>query len=278
MGLYDRDYAYDREPGIHLSAPKSLTVQVVLFTVAVYVLQLLIEPFTSWFALGDGWYRRPWQCYQLLTYGFLHDTSSAWHIALNMFMFWMFGREIEEKYGRRAFLLFYLWAIVFAGLMWSFSEAFMERQATLIGASGGVSGVFVLFALNFPRREVLLFFVIPLPVWVLAAFGVLVDLSYAMTRSGNIAGVAHLAGAVAGLYFYKFGLSPFAWIADRCSGISLPHKPKLRIHDPDQEGDDFDEEVNRILRKIHEHGQSSLSAREQRTLQQASQQYQRKRL
>lgn len=277
MGLYDRDYAYGGEPGFHVQAPKTVTTQLVLITVCVYGLQLFVEPFSSWFALNADWFKQPWSGYRLLSYGFLHDTRGIEHILFNMFMLWMFGREVEYRYGRREYLLFYLWAIVFAGLFWSISEASMGRNAYLVGASGGISAIFVLFALNFPHRQVLFMFLIPMPMWVAALIIVGIDVYGAIARSGVIACTAHLAGAVAGLYYYKFGFSPFAWIADRFSGVSLPGKPKLRIHEPTESGTEFDAEVDRILKKIQEQGQDSLTDHERRLLQKASQEYQRKR-
>ena len=282
MGLYDRDYASGHEPGFHVQAPKTITTQLVLITAGAYVLQLMTVGFTNWFALYDQWYQRPWDFYRLLTYGFLHDPRDLKHILVNMFIFWMFGRELEQKFGRREYLLFYLWAITFAGFVWSMSEAAYAGNATLVGASGGVAGVVALFALCYPHRKVLLFFVIPMPMWLAASMGLLWDLKIAMTRSGNIAGIAHLAGALCGLYFYKFGFSPFAWIANRFSGARLSRKPKLRLHDPTTDNDsnsgsEIDDRVDEILKKIQEHGQDSLTRRERRILEKASQEYQRKR-
>jgi membrane associated rhomboid family serine protease len=277
MGLYDRDYASDGEPGFHVQPPRTITTQLVLITVCVYGLQLFVQQFDSWFALDSYWFQKPWTCYRLLSYGFLHDIKGIEHILFNMVMLWMFGREIEFKYGRREYLLFYLWAVVFAGLFWSISESSMGRPAYLVGASGGISALFVLFALNFPRRQVLFMFLIPMPMWVAASIFVGMDIYGAIHRNGVIACTAHLAGAVAGLYYYKFGFSPFAWIANRFSGVTLRRKPSLKIHAPAEgSGTEFDDRVDEILKKIQEEGQDSLTWRERRILEKASQEYQRK--
>ncbi len=278
MGLYDRDYASDREPGFHVQAPRTITTQLVLITACVYGLQLFVESFSSWFSLNSDWYEQPWGFYRLLSYGFLHDVHGVEHILFNMIMLWMFGREIELRYGRREYLLFYLWAIVFAGLFWSLSESSMGRVAQVVGASGGISGLFVLYALNFPRRQVLFMFIIPMPMWVAALIIVGIDINGAIQRTGVVACTAHLAGAVAGLYYYKFGFSPFVWIANRFSGVKLPRKPKLQLHEPTTDGGSkIDDRVDEILQKIQEHGKDSLTWRERRILEKASQEYQRKR-
>ncbi len=278
MGLYDRDYASGHEPGFHVQAPKTITTQLVLITAVVYALQCFVKPFSDWFSLYSDWFQQPWTFFQLLSYGFLHDVEGIEHILFNMIMLWMFGREIEHRYGRREYLLFYLWAIVFAGLFWSISESSMGRPALMVGASGGISGLFVLYALNFPHRRVLFMFIIPMPMWVAALVIVGMDINGAIQRTSAIACTAHLAGAVAGLYYYKFGFSPFVWIANRFSGVKLPGKSKLRLHEPTAEGgSEIDDRVDEILKKIQEHGKDSLTWRERRILEKASQEYQRKR-
>ena len=279
MGLYDRDYARGSEPGFHVQAPRTITTQLVLITACAYGLQLFVESFSSWFLLNSDWYLQPWGFYRLLSYGFLHDVRGLEHILFNMIMLWMFGREIELRYGRREFLLFYLWAIVFAGLFWSLSESSMGRVAPVVGASGGISGLFVLYALNFPHRKVLFMFIIPMPMWVAALIIVGMDINGAIHREDHfVACTAHLAGAVAGLYYYKFGFSPFVWIANRFSGVKLPRKPKLQLHEPTTDGGSkIDDRVDEILQKIQEHGKDSLTWRERRILEKASQEYQRKR-
>ncbi|MEM9658662.1 MAG: rhomboid family intramembrane serine protease, partial [Planctomycetota bacterium] len=180
MGIYDREYARGSEPGFHLQAPQTATTQLVILTFGVYVLQLLFSPYvTNALALRSDWFVRPWQFYQLLTYGFLHSEKDVVHILVNMVVLWMFGREIEYKYGRRQFVAFYLTAIVFAGVAWSLIEAAYgygaDEPPRMVGASGGISGVVALFALNFPHRQVLLMFVIPMPMWVAAVIALLLD-------------------------------------------------------------------------------------------------------
>jgi len=285
MGIYDRDYeradSYGQPPGLHIGGPKTLTTKIVLFTAAVYVLQVMFDGpkynFTSAFWMQSGWFSRPWECYRLLTYGFLHSTGDAWHILINMVILWMFGRDIEQRYGQREFLWFYLSAIVFAGLVWSAIEIALGQPARMVGASGGIAGIFALYALNFPHRRVLLMFVIPAPMWVAALIGLGMDMKGAMLRDGSVACTAHLAGALFGLYYFKQGWSPGRWLADRFSGISLKPKPKLRIHEPTGSTSESDAEVDEVLKKIQAEGQGSLTRRERRILEKASREYQRKR-
>lgn len=286
MGLYDREYARGSEPGMHLGGPQSLTNKLVILTFGVYVLQLVFDsrspvepqPIANALALSSEWYRTPWHFYQLLTYGFLHSRTDVAHILINMLVLWMFGQEIERRYGSRAFLGIYLSAIVFAGLGWSVIEAFYQTRAALLGASGGISAIFALYALNFPQRKVLFLFIIPMPMWVAALICLFIDAQGAISRSGNVAFTAHLSGALYGLYFYKLGWNPGLWIMDRFSGLSLKPKPKLRVHTPDDApGGEMSEQVDAILEKIQREGQDSLSWRERKILESASRKYQERR-
>ena len=293
MGLYDREYARDDQPGFRLSAPTSVTMQLIVITGVVYLAQLFTPAVGEYFALRADWFTRPWTAYQLLTYGFLHSQNDVAHILINMLVLFMFGREVEARYGKREFVLFYLLGIVAAGLVWSLSEYAVNvsdpdfaalRQAgnvpTAIGASGALAGLVVLFAFNWPHRQVLLFFLIPVPMWVAAALGILFDVKGAMSRSGNIAFTCHLGGALYGLAYYKLGWQLSRFWPGNFTMPKLPGSgPKLRVHDPDDDDaeDSLAQQVDVILEKIQRSGKDSLTWRERRTLERASKEYQEKR-
>jgi membrane associated rhomboid family serine protease len=294
MGLDNRDYTYRAQPGYHVTGPRSMAVQIVLVTGGIYLLQLFFKgPFTSALVLYDHWYTQPWQAYRLLTYGFLHNPGGIEHILLNMFGLWMFGRQVEQRYGRQEFLGFYLSAIIVAGIAWTVSDtAFGNQGAVVLGASGGVVAVLILYALNFPHQKVLLYFVIPIPMWVLAAFIVLSDLFGATHQTGsNVAFTAHLGGAAFALIYYRTGWSPGRWLTGLFSNLPSPRKSRLQIHDPapadhnDISGQSvpphrkqqLHEQVDAILKKIKAEGQESLTRSERRLLEKASREYQKKR-
>lgn len=292
MGIYDRDYSRDSEPGFQLSAPTTATMQLMVVTGLVYLAQMAFPFVNETFALKTDWFLRPWTCYQLLTYGFLHSTQDIAHILINMLVLFMFGREVEARYGKREFLLFYLVGIIAAGTVWSLSEyaAGMSspelaqmgvalRTPTAVGASGALAALVVLFAFNWPHRQVLLFFIIPMPMWVAAALGILFDVKGAIDRSGNIAFACHLGGALYGLMYYKFGWRLSQYWPSKFALPKIPGTgPKLRVHDPEEEEEDsLSQQVDRILEKIQREGQDSLTWKERRTLEKASKQYQEKR-
>ncbi len=282
MGMYDRDYQqieYGQQPGMHLRAPKSMTVKLIIVTAVIYVLQLGFQPqngpnlFNDLFSLRDNWYLQPWRLFELLSYGFLHDTQNMWHLLGNMFMLWMFGRHIEEKYGRQEFLAIYLTAIVAAALCWNVSEILTPGTSAMLGASGGVSAILLLFIFNYPKVQLLLMFVFPVPAWVLGVFVVGSDMLGAITRQGTVAFTAHLGGFLFAFLYYRFGWRVMDWVPANLSLPSLKRRPPLRVHQPsggDDENDPMAGQVDRILRKINEEGQASLTAKERRTLERAS--------
>jgi membrane associated rhomboid family serine protease len=282
MGLYERDYVYDPQPGVQLRLPRTMALRLVLVTVVVYLAQLAVgTPFSSALSLSCDWWRQPWQVYQLLTYGFLHSPESVQHIAWNMFGLWMFGRSVEERYGGRELLGFYLSAIVFSGLLWTLAEAAQGEFAHMLGASGGVTAVVILFALTYPHRTIYLNFFIPVPAWLLGCLVVLGDMWGSLggsdpMRGGNVAFSAHLAGALYALVYFRYRWNPFERVAGLISRLGKPRRPKLRVLQPDTEVS-TDDEVDRILRKINEHGQDSLTGKERRTLEKASREYQQRR-
>jgi len=152
---------------------------------------------------------QPWQ---ILTYSFLH--GSAWHLAFNMFALYMFGGELERLWGPTRFLNLYLASVISAALaQLSIASLGWVAPYPTIGASGGVFGLLLAFALYFPNRTVVLLFPpIPLPAWLFVTlYGILeLYLGVSGTRTG-VAHFAHLGGMLGAwlLIQYWRGRPPF---------------------------------------------------------------------
>jgi membrane associated rhomboid family serine protease len=254
-------------------------MQILAVTVGVYIVQIFFPRATEYLLLPADWFRRPWEAYRLVTYGLLHDPQQVEHILFNMLVLFFFGKHVENRYGRTAFLTFYLSAVVLGGLAWTLTEAVSGQPAALLGASAATTGVFLLFALNYPRVEVRLMFVFPMPAWVAALICVGMDVFGAVERSGNVAFTAHLGGALFAWTYYRFGWLPGKTLVTRLGSLRMRSRPKLRVHKPAEtdEPDDLSRKVDQILQKIQEKGQDSLSWNERRLLEKASRQYQQKR-
>ncbi|HTC44128.1 MAG TPA: rhomboid family intramembrane serine protease [Steroidobacteraceae bacterium] len=182
-----------------------VTRALLLTNVGIFLLQLLIGPqLEQWFALWPpGTNFEPWQ---LLTYAFLHE--GFLHIFLNMFALFMFGTPIESYLGARRFILFYFVCVLTAGLTQQTVAMFQHSDADTMGASGGIFGLLLAFAMYFPRARITLIFPpIPLPAWAFVSIYGLVELFQGV--SGSEPGVAHFAhlggmlGAAAMILFWR---------------------------------------------------------------------------
>ena len=208
-----------------------------------------------------------WQVWTFLTYGFVHAGIDAnfMHVAGNMLALFFLGRAVEQRLGGEEFLKFYLFAIVVGGVVFVVSQMIQGTPATCVGASGAVSAVVALFIFMYPRMTVLLFFVIPMRAWVLGVLLIGMDLLHAFDPETRIAWEAHLGGAAFGAaYFYfrwNFGWLKTEWVQNLFSG-----KPRLRVHDPDARFNKLKLDADKVLQKINEMGEESLTRGERKTL------------
>jgi rhomboid family protein len=131
--------------------------------------------------------------WQIITYAFLHDTRHLAHILFNMWGLWMFGSEIERYVGPRRLLACYFASVLTAAITQLFvPELFGAPPVPVIGASGGVFGLLLAYALMFPQRKIMLLIPpIPMPAWVFATLYAGVELFLGLT--GSLSGVAHFA-------------------------------------------------------------------------------------
>lgn len=157
--------------------------------------QFLFANFALW-PLGSSYPGfMPWQ---LVSYGFLH--GGLMHIAFNMFMLWMFGRELELVYGSRRFLVYYLTCVVGAGIVQLVVAGMQGGIYPTVGASGGVFGLLLLFGMTFPNRMIMLLFP-PIPMrakYMVVVFGLLELYLGVSGRSPGVANFAHLGGMLFG--------------------------------------------------------------------------------
>jgi rhomboid family protein len=283
MGLYDRPY-YRDERGNEWLSGRSMVANLILLNVGVYLAQFLFDGrdarLTEALGLHDDLLSKPWQIYQLLTYGFVHDPQSILHVAFNMFGVWLFGRDLEGIYGRAEFTRFYLAAIFVAGAIWFGVQLASGQPGLLIGASGGVMGLMILFVLHFPRRVFYIYGILPLPAWGLAILWALADVTGFLFPSGNqVANTAHLAGMGFGLIYYQTGMNLGRLIPTRLSDLKsvVRLRPRLKIHDPERDQRNLNARVDEILAKISRQGEASLTRSERRTLEEASKRYQQRR-
>jgi len=214
------------------------------------------------------------QIWRIVTCSFLHDRFNVFHILFNMlFLFW-FGRTLESMYGSREFAMFYGVSAITASFAFIGIDLITGRQASMIGASGPIMGVLMLFAMHFPRNKIYLFMILPVEIrWIVLLYiifdlhPVLLMLSGQPTGSG-VAHAAHLGGLFFGWLYYrrKIKLEPLLSKVQ-----SKTHEKKVQIV---QDAEDrFEDKVDAILDKISEKGIGSLTETEKRMLKKSSSKY-----
>jgi membrane associated rhomboid family serine protease len=222
--------------------------------------------------------------WQLFTYMFLH--GGLMHLLSNMLGLWMFGGELEEKWGSRFFARYYFYSGIGAGICIAVLNAVTGTTAPTIGASGAIFAILLAYGLYWPDREVLIMFVIPVKIKYLLIFfgfisfyGVLVD---AMGRGGAISHAGHLGGLAAGfliLRFFDRGKTSGGGGKDR-----VPEKPgviseffrKRRIEKKRSAIDtriQAKKIIDQLLEKIARTGMGSLTSEEKKRLEWARKHY-----
>ncbi|MBA2746501.1 MAG: rhomboid family intramembrane serine protease, partial [Flavisolibacter sp.] len=137
--------------------------------------------------------------YQVATHMFAHSPDMIFHILFNMFGLYMFGRVLENVWGPKRFLFFYLACGVGAAVVHLIVQYYMGTSSFAVGASGAVMGIFAAFAFLFPNTELYIMF-IPIPVK--AKWAVLGMAAYSIFggvgsfAGDNVAHFAHLGGAL----------------------------------------------------------------------------------
>jgi membrane associated rhomboid family serine protease len=205
---------------------------------------------------------------------FLHNPHGILHILFNMLMLWMFGSEIERLWGTRKFLKFYFAMGIGAGIF----TVIVTPHSTIpvIGASGAVLAVLIAFAVLWPNRMVLLWFLIPIKVKYLMMLIVGMDLLVVMAgASDGVAHWTHLGGALLGLVYMRGG-GTVGFLRRWALGAKSRRKDKKEEKDR-EEADKLMDEVDRILDKINEVGMDKLTEKERKTLERASSRLSKKR-
>jgi membrane associated rhomboid family serine protease len=297
-------------PRLRIGSPLTPAVKgLMIACAAVFVFQMILGPpgplrppsrgydrFSDIFAFNPVRAILGGRIWQFATYIFLH--GGFLHIAVNMFVLWMFGGAVEMRLGRKRFLwLFFLAGIVGAlchavsfwlpylvggqaplGMLRPFADpadftADMVRGT--VGASGSIMGVAAACGMLYPNTPVLAFFIIPMKMKHFVILLAVLDVMMAAHRGGNVAHYAHLGGLGAGYLFIRYEprVGPvftrlYYRLKGRFRGFSAGGG-SVRIDDDAE----YQREVDRILDKIFREGTTSLSKEENEFLKKSSERY-----
>ena len=131
--------------------------------------------------------------WQFVSYMFMH--GSLWHLFFNMLALFMFGSPVERQIGSREFLLFYFLTGILSGVASFFYYCLAGSYgAVLLGASGAIYGVMLLFSVFFPSSVVLLFGFIPMRAPTLVLLYFCIEFFGSLFSSGSVGHATHLFG------------------------------------------------------------------------------------
>lgn len=141
--------------------------------------------------------------YQFFTYMFAH--GSLGHIFFNMFALASFAPILENYWGEKKFLIFYVITGMGAGILYGFANYyfFPGTAGYMVGASGAIYGILMAFGMLFPNLELMLLFP-PIPIKAKYMVFLIGIITYAMDRSGTVAHLAHFGGAFVAFLLISF--------------------------------------------------------------------------
>jgi hypothetical protein len=204
-----------------------------------------------------------------------------------LFVGW-WGTTLERMFGTREFVLFYLTAALASGLAFLGLSMLQGDPTPAIGASGAVMAIMALYAIFFPREEILLFFLLRVQIRFLVIGYLIYDLLPVLQSLGGnpygdgVAHAAHLGGLAFGFAYHYFGWkieqlgARFPAVFSRRTWVRPKH---VRVYRPPEQApaleapQNFDTKVDAILDKIHAHGEASLTDQERDILRKASERY-----
>ncbi|MBC8379301.1 MAG: rhomboid family intramembrane serine protease [Planctomycetes bacterium] len=272
MGIYDRDYNrpqsnqtyYSMGSGFRGIPPVVKWLLIINFSI--FLIANLIPNLGKYIyyygsVLPES-FANMIQVWRLLTYQFLHDPASIWHIVFNMMVLYFMGPFVERAWGSKAFLKFYLISGAAGGVVYTLLVLLGMLQAgPMVGASGAIYGVVAAIAVMYPRMKVLLYGIIPMTmVWLVV---LVVIMSFLNIASGKNAGgeAAHLTGLAVGFLYMKYK----PWITQR----RMERQKGAWAKKVERERN-FQSEVDRTLDKVRREGINSLSNSEKKILQEAT--------
>jgi len=186
---------------------------IVINVVIWFGLQVLVEgffkaPISNVLSLVPARLIFEFRVWELFTYMFVHSMQIT-HILFNMLMLWFFGSELEQRWGGKFFLFYYLFTGVGAGVLYSFGmgayAAVTGSQVGLmipvVGASGAIFGLMLAQGILFGERIVYFFMLFPMKTKYFVAIMGVVQIASMMTSSvsgGEVAYLAHVGGLVSG--------------------------------------------------------------------------------
>ncbi len=278
MGIYDRDYYQaDQLAPIRPWDTRSMVTMLIIANVACFVANFVTDARGNYLmqlmSLRATDLLQPLYWGRFVTHGFAH--ANTMHILFNMLGLYFLGQSVESKYGKWEFFRFYMICLVTCGLLWAAIRVATGTAAgaAVLGASGAVTGVAMLFVFSFPNAILRLYGIIPVKAWMVGVMIVVMNLLG--NPNSGVAYDVHLIGAAFAAIYY-FGNLNFSSFGNLFAASKTKFKQtqrgfKVRRAESDAKAADKDErESDRILEKIMREGKDSLTRKERAFMQRYS--------
>jgi len=169
---------------------------------AVFLVQMLVRGWIElYFGLVPILVWKKYFLWQLVTYMFLH--GGFFHILFNLLAFWMFGGELENYWGSKKFLFYFLFCGIGAGICTVVVTPY--QFIPVIGASGAIYGILLAFGWLFPNRLIYVYFLFPIPAkYFVIIFGLIEFFSSIGGAGGGVSHLTHLGGLLFGLLYMLY--------------------------------------------------------------------------
>ena len=182
-----------------------VTQLLLIANIAVFFLEaagvVSLDAFALW---PPGGFESRFELWQVITYAFLH--AGAGHLFFNMLALYMFGTEIERLFGWRYYARYYLACVLTAAVCHLLVTAWIGAPPVpTVGASGGIFGLLLAYAVYFPDRRVMLLIPpIPMRARTLVIVFAVAELLFGVTQTAaGVAHFAHLGGMLGGWLMLK---------------------------------------------------------------------------
>jgi len=258
-----------------------LIANVAIFLLADFISMFRIEglplaPLVNYifalYPLGEGFH-----VWQLVTYMFMH--GGFMHLFMNMFALWMFGMQLENDWGSRKFLTYYLMCGIGAGLSNLLIGPIFGSAGPTVGASGAIYGVLLAFGMLYPDTPIFIYFLLPIRAKYFVIFYILIEVYAGVTGTADgVAHFAHLGGAAVGFVYLMVDRKrlPFKNVWSRAKQRLAHSEYAVHTHRDVSDANYYElhndedgvsqQQIDEILDKISQHGYQSLTEDEKKIL------------
>jgi membrane associated rhomboid family serine protease len=260
--------------------------KLIYLNIAIFLLTLLITVFQGlykgeqnflmqWFSLDDStdtYLTKPWS---ILSYGFLH--ADFLHLIFNMITLYFIGNLFIQYFTEKQALTFYLLGTLFGGLLYVISQNYFPLfegvNTTLVGASAGISAIFIGIATYIPNYQIKIRFIGFVKFWHLAAIWLAFDIIGLIGANAG-GSFSHLGGSLFGYLYVRqasnkkvnFSSIFLAFFKKKEKPLKTVHKSAKRKQNTVKNSSPNQQQIDGILDKISKSGYDTLTKTEKEFL------------